>query len=770
MKEQMKINDNLYLTRDQAGLKASSTASTLPTNHIVCLDCSGSMSMELPKMREQLKRKVPKLLRAQDTLSIIWFSGRNEYGTLLEAEPVATLTDLKTVEEAIDRWLRPIGLTGFKQPLEEVGKLTERVSKKNPGLFSLFFLSDGYDNQWSKLEILKAVEGIAGKLASATFVEYGFYADRALLTDMAAKAGGALIFANDFDKYAPSFELAMMKPLSGARTVEMDIGDAVGGFAFSLDTHQEELISYAVEGGKVNVPEGTHIYWLTTSGVDGGFNKQTVMYAAMSLFANRMKSDVVYAILKATGDVRFINLFSSCYGKQAYSNFVEEARMAAFHQERIMIDGRDHNLVPAEDAFTLIDLLNTMAEDEDNRVLLDSKDFKYSKISRSRIDSNEVLTAEEQAEIEALTEEMGKTKDPKKVGELAARIAEISDKPEALKFKATPNPDGYSISTLVYNEERPNIGFLVKKEGTVDLSSRNYPKGLDSAPADFPTFIFRNYNVIRDGIVNLERLPVRLTAGTVKLLKKRGLPEKAILGFDGEDDSIARARVTKAGKDREINITFDLKALPIINRKMVNEVSAEKLFKLEYELTCARGEQKAFNTYRKEMFPKTSKGFSEIYGEEASAWLKEQGITDYSGFNPKSVQAPSTDFYMGKELKISLKGLATIPSVKDVKEKLAKGDGKLTPSVKLMAARVAQLESLKNAGHLKEADLVKGAQEATIATRELISERAKMTFAIVVGQIWPKEFKSLDDTELELNLGGEKIKCKMELKDVEIRI
>ena len=47
--------------------------------------------------------------------------------------------------------------------------------------------------------------------------------------------------------------------------------------------------------------------------------------------------------------------------------------------------------------------------------------------------------------------------------------------------------------------------------------------------------------------------------------------------------------------------------------------------------------------------------------------MPSSGITD-GGFNLKSVQAPSTDFYLGKELKASLKGLSKLPSLKELKE------------------------------------------------------------------------------------------------------
>lgn len=256
-----RVSDILYLVQQSVSEGGLAKPKEVPTNHVVVIDCSGSMSWELPKIREQLKRKLPKLLKEKDTISIVWFSGRGQHGVLLEGEPVATLADLKDVEAAIDRWLKPVGMTGFKEPLDSVPALVEKVAKRTPGsTFSLFFMSDGQDNAWPRPDILKAVEKASSCVSAATFVEYGYYADRPLLTQMAEKCGGAVIHAADFDRYAPTFEAAMQKRLTGAPRVEVKIpGDVVGGFAFAVVG--DELLTFAVEAGFVQVPEDIGEMW-----------------------------------------------------------------------------------------------------------------------------------------------------------------------------------------------------------------------------------------------------------------------------------------------------------------------------------------------------------------------------------------------------------------------------------------------------------------------------------------------------------------------------
>ncbi len=267
-----KVADKLYLVRHPVPHDKAPPAkpAEIPTDHIMIYDCSGSMSWDLPKIREQVKKKLPKMLKKEDTFSAIWFSGRGQTGILLEKEPVATLTDLAAVNKAVDRWLAPQGLTGFKDPLEKAIGLAEKLGGKGR-VISLTFMSDGCDNQWPRGDILKVVEKLGPKVSSSTFVEYGYYADRPLLTAMAEKAGGALIFAEDFDRYEPAFEAAMTKKVSGGKRIEVAIkGDPIGGFAYALDGG--DLMTFAASSRTIAVPENlTEVWYLspTAVGVQG---------------------------------------------------------------------------------------------------------------------------------------------------------------------------------------------------------------------------------------------------------------------------------------------------------------------------------------------------------------------------------------------------------------------------------------------------------------------------------------------------------------------
>lgn len=781
-----KVSDSLYVVRQRVSSVAPAKPVEVPTNHIAVIDCSGSMSGELPRIREQLKKKLPKLLSEQDTISIIWFSGRGEFGVLLEAEPVSSLKDLKDVEKAIDRWLRPVGLTGFKEPIEEAARLVTKIGATRKGsLFSLFFMSDGWDNQSSRPDIIKAVEKAAGGLAAATFVEYGNYADRALLAQMAEKAGGSLVLAEHFDKFAPALEASLQKRPSGAPRIEAAVkGDAIGGFAFTLSGG--DLITFDASSGKVQVPQDTgDFYYLApasvgTAGPDiSSLSKSSssdaiiaASYAAISLFSVRMKPELILPLLRALGDVRYVDQFSGCFGKQKYSEFQDGAKTAAFDSKARWSSGWDPNRVPKDDAFTVLDLLRILSEDDGNSLLLSHPEFKYNKIGRARDDASTKLTDAEVEELEQLTKNVSAERNVKKLQELQARIAELTaNRPEPLKFVESQDKDaGYPISALIYNEERPNVSVQTRKAGIVDLGDRIPAEfagsTLGKIPSTFSTFVYRNYTIIRDGIINIDRLPVRITADTGRKLHAAGLPREAEFSREGQ-----------LGENSPATVVYDLRKLPVINRVMVREASAKVLFEKEFELTVARAAQKVYNAFKKEHFPRTSEGFEALYGKEATTWLREQGFTDYSGFSPKSVQAAAQDEYMAKELKVALKGLSTLPTLDKLREAIAKG--KMNAPAEIMAPFLKEVETfLASPAYTKstkQSQLLEGwldgqTRSATSTVRGLLFEMAQIKFSVIVGQVWFKEFKSLDENTMTVDVGGRKVDGTVTMREIPVKI
>lgn len=822
------LGPSLFLVQQTID-KAPAVEVARATNHIAIVDCSGSMASELPKLRAQLKRRLPSILRDGDTFSLIWFSGRGEFGALIEAEEIVGVRDLQDVHQRIDRWLRPVGLTGFKEPLGAALALAKLVEKTgNP--IALFFMSDGQDNQWPREQILETVAALRGRIASATFVEYGPYADRQLLAAMAQRAGGRHLIADDFDRYAPIFERALTQPVSTEPRHEVKLAVApLDGLVFTVTA--QDIVTYeAVDAfdGKTKTywnskalvdGDVSTVFYLTTVKPAGGANAgcagggaidvdspraaekrmareavahedglMTGAYAAMALYALRGRPDVIYPLLQLTGDVRFIKMFATCYGRQRTTEFSEWAKDAALDPDSRLLIGYDPKLVPNEDAFTILHLLEILQSDESTRVCLDHPAFEYSRISRKRLAADENLTIAEAARVEEIRLELEGERNAAKVRELHAEIDSIlATKRDALKFVADPAPDGYPIEGLVFNEDEPNVSIRVKIPGVVDLTTRAetaptvFMAVHDNAVAlpAFPTYTWRNYALVQNGLINVKRLPVKISAQVSSKLTAAGVEMEVIEGA----------------------VVINLSRLPMLNRSMVKSLSLRDAVELEYALTRSRAYQKVFRHVMAQRFPDEKlAGLVEVFGTDGAAWLAEQGITS-NGFAPKMTVAPSVDFITARALAIKLAGYSKLPKVEDVFQKIAKIDAerrapakmsktltKLNGPEELMAdaldeinGRLTLIDQAKAESRPGDWDatlkawLLARTREIVVETRALISRMARMKWAVTVGQAWFQEFKSLDENTLEVTVAGIKgrptqIKATAELREIQIKV
>lgn len=799
-----RVDSGLYLVLQAIGAGPTQKPVERATHHLLGIDVSGSMGGDLPQLRAQLKAKLPSLLGEEDLISVVWFSGRGECDLLVEAERVGGLKDLASLNQRIDRWLRPVGLTGFKEPMLLAAEVAQRSRLAHPEhAISLLFMSDGADNQWSRAEILASVEKVAGVVDAAACIAYTYYADQPMLTAMAERMGGSVVLARDFASYAPIFEGALRRRPTGAPRVEVSVGDAVGGFVFALAG--DDLLTFAVHGGKAAVPADlAQIAYLSPVAVGtldpaelGGVANiaarpgYTLLalapvldaaYAAVALFGGRMQPKVWKPLVRALGDVRMAELGACAFGKQKVADFVDAARDAAFGKGRFEA-GYDPVKLPRADAFTVLDLLYTLASDGGCRFFPDHPEFTYGRISRARVDASDRLTDDDIAQIEAAVVALKSDPTSANAAAVESTIAAIkASRPQPLKFITDPAPDGYEMGALVPNSESPNMSIRVRKTGTVDLRGRMgslpaLPDGTATVlPAQFQTFVYRTYSIIADGLVNVEKLPVRLSLTAWQTLYREG--------------------VTNEQYDAKKIYVLDIAKLPVLNETQVETLSAKQLFEHAYDLERVQAEKKVYDHYLKTFFPKVSTGFVEQYGETIAAWLKEQGITDGSGFSPRSVQAEPTDVRTVRKLEVSFAGLSNLPKVDDARAKmLGLAKGKQSAGGVLMETALREVEAYANQQGIDLDKLtteeresfeawLRGKSEALDAKRRgLLFEQSKAAFIAIVAPAWFADLADLGDIsekdagrgvvakgEMAITVGAEQVKGTVLLREVAEKI
>jgi Mg-chelatase subunit ChlD len=754
MLKSLKITDNFFLNERIIKQKDETVvvSKPVPVNFIVNIDVSGSMSWELNEIRKQLKNKLPNLIKEGDTVSIIWFSGNRDAGILKEEVEIKSLTNLKDLNDAIDRFLKPVGLTAFAKPLELTKEVISRIKKNRPNsIFSLLFLTDGYNNDCSWSDVTKHLSTLTTDLSSSTFIEYGLYADSKRLTEMAEALGGEKISASNFEDYDVIFADKISKNLTSTKKVTIDIVDNKHNFVFSVSDDNEVLV-YGVNNGQILINDNIEkIYYfseLALSDNELTFTSETnkdlakVLYSAIYVLSDRTLNNDVELIYSVLGDKYTFDLFNNSFGKQKLNQYKQYIKDCVSDETKRFVKGRIEDLVLDENTYCFLDLINDLSA-EGNLFYPNHEDFNYKRIGAKKVSSANKISKE-------LAEKIAQCDD---LNQLQLLVQEELDSiPGELKFINSEPNKGYKLSDLVYNESRCNLSVRVKFEGYVDLPTNQF--GIQR----INTFIYRTFTLVKDGILNITKLPVTLTTETVS---KVGL----FVNLKNVTEDI---------------ITIDFSSLPIINRSMVKSISATDLAKQEWSLLKLQANKKVYDHFDKTLFPKVSKGFIDTYGKEAEEYLKSIGITDFNGFAPKTTNAESTDFYMSVLLETKVAGYSSLPKVTDVISKIEKG-ATLKPTELLMADAVNDYnnqitselylsQDVEVQKSILEKWLKKVKTDFITEKRRVINEIAKIKFGLILSKGWFKEFSSFDENTLELELDDKKVKFTFDLKEEQVNI
>lgn len=720
------------------------------TSRIFVFDVSGSMYGSLPQMKKHLKEKLFDQIPETDDVSLVYFSGRGEYGVLVEGVNVSKVKDLKSVYDKIDS-LRTIGLTGFLEPLKEVGQLVKRLPANN--IKEMFFLTDGYDNQWSEKEVLNQCKELISSVDNAYIVEYGWYCNTPLIKKMVETLNGVHLFSEDIVSYESIAEKVISE--GATKKVKVQLPEKTrGGLAFYVYNNNVTIVM-ADEENMIAVPEDLKEYgYLADKDLTDNLSVDSLSYLALFAYASRKDAKTVYEILSKLGDVKLIKQYVNTFGKQDLIKFLDNVELAVKEESGRMVEGCDFNLVPSEDAYNVVQMIQDLMV-KGNLLYTDHDAFNYKRIGRAK----EVVSVEER--VAKVKEELANTTDADALKAQAEKMVNLLNT-EDLKFETEQNGKGIEISNLTWHESRPNLSVLVRREGFVQLPKNKFEI------EKLETFIYRNYTIIKDGILNMNRLPVSLTQETFEKLQSNGLLS---------NETYEQGKI----------YIIDFSSLPIINRKMVKTVSAKELFAKQLQVETIKGKNKVFKDYLKALEPKTSVGWKNQYGEEAVTWLSEMGLTEYNGFNPKVKSAESTDFYIGKELNVKVKGLSALPKVSDV-EKLLNEGKKLGVKDLAMAEAITEFRTFVNdkLNGKSEQDLSETEMETFKQTKidylkdrleelkkedkKLGLEMSKVKFATVIGQSWFIEFESEEDSVLEMDYFDTKATVSAEIKDIEVKI
>jgi len=763
----LKIKDGLFLANQTVALEAQKEkAVELHTQHIFVIDCSGSMSGELPTIRKDLYNKISTMLKPKDSVTIIWFSGRGQYGVLLEDYNISSGISLEKVRDVINRHLTPQGLTAFKDSLVEVKEVVNRVRSNNPEmLHSMFFLTDGCDNQYSTKEILKATSDLKEYLNSATMVEYGWYCNKELMAQMAQEIGGVHTFSQNFQDYEPYLTKQFTGDNKGKRKyIQLD---NTAKFDLVFNIVDNEIVLYKSNENNeilVSIDGETNIFYFTDKAVgttmDPNFAEDMAskgqdhpmmqgLYA--SLFALSRKGDynTVSEVLKYLGDAYLIVEKANTFGTQKINELEQKFKDAVNDKSKRYTEGYNPKLEPAEDAYCVLDLLEDLMSKDENLWYPQHEAFNYKRIGSKTVAKLAELSEEDRNRVNDLL-------DQNKLDEAHKLLEEIQkNMPTQLKFIYDGDLQPFPISDLVWNESRANLSVQVNYKGHVVLPTNSF-----NLPAEFKTNQFRNYTLIKDGVVYNYTLPISLSKETFDKLQSNGL-------LKGESFEANKIYV------------LDFSKIPVINRKMAKTLSAKELFTNEWELTKLKAANAVYNFYKKKHFENLGAKFSETYGVDAAKWLAELGLKEY-GFTPPSKTEKTGEEIDVNVLEVKIEKLSSSIIKKDIEtaEKKILAESKdLSPKEALTENAIREfnqflglIKDVKDKDKMLENWLYDKSKAFRSQKNKLMSDISKAKFLTIVGKNWFVEFTDRSQNEMTLTIDSKELKFKVEDKMETVKI
>ena len=716
------INKNLYLVEQQIKnpFYSPTQAKKEPTNHIWLIDRSGSMYSLLSSLIKDVIARAKQIPNG-DTITLGWFSGEGQKNFVLKGFKVTEAQDYTLLEKALNQINSTVGLTCFSEILHDTDTVIKDLTIFSSN-FALCLFTDGFPvvSSYNKEieSIFSAVKKLESKVTASLLVGYGDYYNKTLMSDMAERIGGSLTHAENLNKFSISLE-GFIKGVESVKKYFVELEHKVSKESIVFNINDKNVNIYSVDHKNQiglscsnNVTESVYILTKespkgTASDIEKDENLLKAAYAASYILTQKTKTDQAIDVLGYIGDKEMVDSVTNAFTNAEYGRAEEKMKDAVADNKKRFLSGKVKNYVPPVDAFCLLDLIDVLSEDTEAFFYPRHEAFEYKRIGKP-----------------AITEE---------------------GYPKFDDDKASNAP----FSNLVWNSSQLNLSLQTNIKGSIELPKEHKTFGFSNP---YPTFQFRTYTFVKDGVLNVTKVPASMSEKSFSLLKEKGLVEGTW--------------------EKEKIFIVNLNVIPIVNRKIAEgKTSATELCKLLLKEERAKAALKAIKWFKNRDLPEkeVTAETAETFMEKQQAFLESVGINTKSGaFSPPSKLAESTDHYFAKAFDIKIKGLSSLPKVEVVAEKM-KEKKKLTSGDTLVSAGVSLYEA-NNVFMMNEKDkkswfdiTIKALNTEIKGIRRIIQETK---FSVLLCKKWFQEFTSREDNKLTLE--GYEFTISLSEKKVEI--
>jgi hypothetical protein len=640
--------EKVVLAVNYAKEEQKAEAVTVDRLHFIhVLDRSGSMSSHLPKLMDEVDETLESM-SDNDLISVIWFSGEGECKTVFKGKSKRDRDDIRVM---LDTLKRPVGLTCFSEPLLEVNEVIEDLKALCPN-FAVTFFTDGqpcvsdYDKEMSA--IWKNMELIKDKVMAVNAIGYGYWYNQSLLEKMAGYTTfGRFIHSGQIAEYSDIFshtyeilsdmvveklnihvsESAEILYLTSKNTkythdaLQLDFLNKVKNQFFFVVDSEDAVIS-------INDTE------IRVSDVTGKIPKPTLnnfFYSMVYELYYLGRADEALDIMAHNiRDKAFIDQHIKAFTANERQEYMETVNKAIFNNKLRFTDGEaPEGYIPAEDAFSVMDLLKLLANGENYYVPLSSSE--YNRIGLKVTDSFNL-------------------------------------------FKANPDQKVMSpINEFIFNAKHLNISMRYMVNGTVALNPIEAKKL--EMPKEVDSRIYRTQTIIKDGQLNVTELKTVVDKDTYSRLMRmhaegiinlKELVKELNTNFKGEAEEGQMAI-------ENLDVTFDLTAIPVINRMYAKLSTPENILETVKEIYILKARQKVFKYFAdkikaKSYANKKTEAFTS-YNADQIRLLESHGLNsklDYQGVGLEKAEKNENDFYESRLLEFTLKGWSSLPKVDEV--------------------------------------------------------------------------------------------------------
>ena len=231
---------------------------------------------------------------------------------------------------------------------------------------------------------------------------------------------------------------------------------------------------------------------------------------------------------------------------------------------------------------------------------------------------------------------------------------------------------------------------------------------------------------------------------------------------------------------KKVNVV-DLTSMPVINKKIASEeVSIKDMLNLVMDEKSLMGSMKVLRHLRSELTDKVKT--SQPWSDEEAKYLVACGFRPDGSYSPPTEMLPTTDQYDAVSFNINIKGLASLPTVKALNDRLTaikeaeandKKAPKLTTAMKTMVPMLSNFNAVTKS-FSKENKIEFIDSHLKLFGSELASVRNKIQqpkFAMILGK---RGFSDLDQLSAEQTMDfdhhGQSLKGVVKISRKEVKI